>query len=79
VRSPSRSCSEIGATDLENLLRKFIKKIMEIAKGYRAQLAAQRTLVIAVSPATIDIGMGKSYPDPKVSPEEVIKDVSYKL
>jgi len=31
-------------------------------------------LVIAVLPATIDIGMGKSYPDPKVSPEAVVND-----
>ncbi len=37
-------------------------------------VAAQGTLVIAVLPATIDIGMGKSYPDPKVSPEEVVND-----
>lgn len=47
---------------------------LSLTQGVRAELAAQGTLVIAVLPATIDIGMGKSYPDPKVSPEEVVKD-----
>ncbi|NJP11032.1 MAG: SDR family oxidoreductase [Leptolyngbyaceae cyanobacterium RU_5_1] len=47
---------------------------LSLTQGVRAELAAQRTLVIAVLPATIDIGMGKSYPDPKVSPEEVVSD-----
>jgi NAD(P)-dependent dehydrogenase (short-subunit alcohol dehydrogenase family) len=47
---------------------------LSLTQGVRAELAAQGTLVVAVLPATIDIGMGKFYPDPKVSPEEVVKD-----
>jgi NAD(P)-dependent dehydrogenase (short-subunit alcohol dehydrogenase family) len=47
---------------------------LSLTQGVRAELAAQKTLVIAVLPATIDIGMGKLYPDPKVSPEEVVSD-----
>jgi short-subunit dehydrogenase len=47
---------------------------LSLTQGVRAELAAQGTLVIAVLPATIDIGMGKSYPDPKVSPEDVVRD-----
>lgn len=47
---------------------------LSLTQGVRAELAAQGTLVIAVLPGTIDIGMGKSYPDPKVSPEEVVSD-----
>ena len=47
---------------------------LSLTQGVRAELAAQRTLVIAVLPATIDIGMGKSYPEPKVSPEQVVSE-----
>ncbi len=47
---------------------------LSLTQGVRAELAAQGTSVIAVLPATIDIGMGKAYPDPKVSPEEVVSD-----
>jgi NAD(P)-dependent dehydrogenase (short-subunit alcohol dehydrogenase family) len=47
---------------------------LSLTQGVRAELAAQGTFVIAVLPATIDIGMGKAYPDPKVSPEEVVSD-----
>lgn len=47
---------------------------LSLTQGVRAELAAQGTLVVAVLPATIDIGMGKTYPDPKVSPEEVVSD-----
>lgn len=47
---------------------------LSLTQGVRAELAAQGTLVVAVLPATIDIGMGKSYPDPKVSPEDVVRD-----
>jgi NAD(P)-dependent dehydrogenase (short-subunit alcohol dehydrogenase family) len=47
---------------------------LSLTQGVRAELAAQGTVVIAVLPATIDIGMGKAYPDPKVSPEEVVSD-----
>jgi short-subunit dehydrogenase len=48
--------------------------VLSLTQGVRAELAAQSTLVVAVLPATIDIGMGKSYPDPKVAPEEVVRD-----
>ncbi|MEZ2228067.1 SDR family oxidoreductase [Microcoleus sp.] len=47
---------------------------LSLTQGVRAELATQGTLVVAVLPGTIDIGMGKSYPDPKVSPEEVVSD-----
>jgi NAD(P)-dependent dehydrogenase (short-subunit alcohol dehydrogenase family) len=47
---------------------------LSLTQGVRAELAAQGTFVIAVLPATIDIGMGKAYSDPKVSPEEVVSD-----
>lgn len=47
---------------------------LSLTQGVRAELAAQGTLVIAVMPGTIDIGMGKTYPDPKVSPETVVSD-----
>ncbi|MBM0740675.1 SDR family oxidoreductase [Phormidium sp. CLA17] len=47
---------------------------LSLTQGVRAELAAQGTLVIAVLPATIDIGMGKAYPEPKVSPEEVVSE-----
>lgn len=47
---------------------------LSLTQGVRAELAEHGTLVVAVLPATIDIGMGKSYPDPKVSPEEVVSD-----
>jgi NAD(P)-dependent dehydrogenase (short-subunit alcohol dehydrogenase family) len=47
---------------------------LSLTQGVRAELAAQGTLVIAVLPATIDIGMGKSYPEPKVSLEAVVND-----
>jgi short-subunit dehydrogenase len=40
---------------------------LSLTQGVRAELAAQGTLVIAVLPATVDIGMGKTYPDPKMS------------
>jgi len=47
---------------------------LSLTQGVRAELATQGTQVIIVLPATIDIGMGKSYPEPKVSPEEVVSD-----
>ncbi len=47
---------------------------LSLTQGVRAELAAQGTAVIAVLPATIDIGMGKTYPEPKVSPEDVVSD-----
>jgi NAD(P)-dependent dehydrogenase (short-subunit alcohol dehydrogenase family) len=47
---------------------------LSLTQGVRGELAAQETLVIAVLPGTIDIGMGKFSPAPKVSPEEVVND-----
>ncbi|MBD0269375.1 MAG: SDR family oxidoreductase [Cyanobacteria bacterium Co-bin8] len=48
--------------------------VLALTQAVRAELAAQQTLVVGVLPATIDIGMGKGFPDPKVSPEEVVRD-----
>jgi NAD(P)-dependent dehydrogenase (short-subunit alcohol dehydrogenase family) len=47
---------------------------LSLTQGVRAELASQGTLVVAVLPGTIDIGMGKSYPEPKVSPSVVVDD-----
>ncbi|MCC5605889.1 SDR family oxidoreductase [Nostoc sp. CHAB 5834] len=49
--------------------------VLSLTQAVRAELAAQKTLVVAVLPGAIDIGMGKSFPDPKVPPEEVVRDV----
>ncbi|QFS43401.1 SDR family oxidoreductase [Nostoc sphaeroides] len=48
--------------------------VLSLTQAVRAELAAQKTLVVAVLPGAIDIGMGKSFPDPKVPPEEVVRD-----
>jgi NAD(P)-dependent dehydrogenase (short-subunit alcohol dehydrogenase family) len=48
--------------------------VLSLTQAVRAELAAQKTLVVAVLPGAIDIGMGKSFPDPKVAPEEVVHD-----
>ncbi|MFW9264111.1 SDR family oxidoreductase [Nostoc sp. CALU 546] len=48
--------------------------VLSLTQAVRAELAAQKTLVVAVLPGAIDIGMGKSFPDPKVPPEEVVLD-----
>ncbi|PAX55199.1 SDR family oxidoreductase [Brunnivagina elsteri] len=45
-----------------------------MTQGVRAELANQKTLVIGVMPGTIDTGMSKDYPPPKVPPTEVVKD-----
>lgn len=42
-------------------------------QGIRAELASQQTLVIGVMPGTVDTGMSKNFPPPKVSPEEVVR------
>jgi NAD(P)-dependent dehydrogenase (short-subunit alcohol dehydrogenase family) len=39
----------------------------------RAELAAQGTLVVAVMPGTVDTTLAKDWPDPKVSPAEVVR------
>ncbi|MBW4562318.1 MAG: SDR family oxidoreductase [Mojavia pulchra JT2-VF2] len=48
--------------------------VLSLTQAVRAELAAQKTLVVGVLPGAIDIGMGKSFPDPKVPPEEVVHD-----
>ncbi|MGF1988434.1 MAG: SDR family oxidoreductase [Nostoc sp. ZfuVER08] len=48
--------------------------VLSMTQAIRAELAAQKTLVVAVLPGAIDIGMGKSFPDPKVPPQEVVRD-----
>lgn len=45
---------------------------LALTRCVRAELAAQRTLVVAAMPGTIDTDMAKDYPGPKVSPEEVV-------
>ncbi len=45
-----------------------------MTQGVRAELANQGTLVIGVMPATVDTGMSKDYPPPKVSPVEVVRE-----
>ncbi|HEY9663609.1 MAG TPA: SDR family oxidoreductase [Allocoleopsis sp.] len=42
-------------------------------QGIRAELAAQKTLVVGVLPGTVDTGMSKDFPPPKVAPEEVVR------
>jgi short-subunit dehydrogenase len=46
---------------------------LSMTQGVRAELAAQRTLVIAVLPGTVDTKMGKNNPPPKVAPAEVAR------
>lgn len=48
--------------------------VLSLTQAVRAELAVQKTLVVGVLPGAIDIGMGKSFPDPKVPPEEVVRD-----
>ncbi|HEY9640697.1 MAG TPA: SDR family oxidoreductase [Coleofasciculaceae cyanobacterium] len=42
-------------------------------QGIRAELASQKTLVVGVIPGTVDTGMSKDFPPPKVAPEEVVR------
>jgi NAD(P)-dependent dehydrogenase (short-subunit alcohol dehydrogenase family) len=42
-------------------------------QGIRAELASQKTLVVGVMPGTVDTGMSKDFPPPKVAPEEVVR------
>ncbi|MBD1848087.1 SDR family oxidoreductase [Cyanobacteria bacterium FACHB-63] len=42
-------------------------------QGIRAELASQKTLVVGVMPGTVDTGMSKNFPPPKVAPEEVVR------
>jgi NAD(P)-dependent dehydrogenase (short-subunit alcohol dehydrogenase family) len=40
----------------------------------RAELAAQKTLVIGVMPGTVNTGLAKDWPEPKVAPAEVARE-----
>lgn len=42
-------------------------------QGIRAELALQKTLVVGVMPGTVDTGMSKDFPPPKVAPEAVVQ------
>ncbi len=44
-----------------------------MTQGIRAELAAQKTLVVGVMPGTVDTGMSKDFPPPKVAPSEVVR------
>lgn len=46
---------------------------ISMTQGIRAELATQRTLVVAVMPGTIDTDLAKEWPNPKVAPVEVAK------
>ncbi|MBD2054689.1 SDR family NAD(P)-dependent oxidoreductase [Oculatella sp. FACHB-28] len=46
---------------------------LSLTQGIRAELTSQGTLVIAVMPGTVDTGMSKAFPPPKVAPEEVVR------
>jgi NAD(P)-dependent dehydrogenase (short-subunit alcohol dehydrogenase family) len=45
-----------------------------MTQGVRAELANQGTLVVGVMPGTVDAGMSKDYPPPKVAPAEVVRE-----
>jgi hypothetical protein len=38
------------------------------------ELAAQKTLVIGVMPGTVNTGLAKDWPEPKVAPAEVARE-----
>jgi NAD(P)-dependent dehydrogenase (short-subunit alcohol dehydrogenase family) len=46
---------------------------ISMTQSVRAELAAQKTLVVGVMPGTVDTDLAKSWPDPKVAPAEVAK------
>lgn len=46
---------------------------LSLTQCVRAELASQKTLVIAVMPGTVDTDFAKYYPPPKVAPVEVVK------
>lgn len=46
---------------------------ISMTQGVRAELAAQKTLVVSVMPGTINTDMADEWPDPKVQPSEVAK------
>ncbi len=46
---------------------------ISMTQSVRAELAAQKTLVVGVMPGTVDTELAKSWPNPKVAPAEVAK------
>jgi short-subunit dehydrogenase len=46
---------------------------ISMTQSVRAELAAQKTLVIAVMPGTVDTNLAKDWPNPKVAPTEVVR------
>jgi short-subunit dehydrogenase len=46
---------------------------ISMTQSVRAELAAQKTLVVAVMPGTVDTELAKDWPDPKVAPAEVVR------
>ncbi|MEA5571498.1 SDR family oxidoreductase [Calothrix sp. UHCC 0171] len=44
---------------------------ISMTQGVRAELAVQKTLVVAVMPGTVDTELAKDWPNPKVAPAEV--------
>ncbi|MBC7998806.1 MAG: SDR family oxidoreductase [Leptolyngbya sp.] len=47
---------------------------LSLTHGIRAELAAQKTLVIAVMPGTVDTTLAAEWPEPKVAPSEVARE-----
>lgn len=46
---------------------------ISMTQSVRAELAAQKTLVVGVMPGTVETALAKAWPDPKVSPREVAR------
>jgi NAD(P)-dependent dehydrogenase (short-subunit alcohol dehydrogenase family) len=47
---------------------------ISMTHSVRAELTAQKTLVVAVMPGTVDTSLAKDWPDPKVAPAEVARE-----
>ncbi len=47
---------------------------ISMTHSVRAELAAQKTLVIGVMPGTVDTELAKEWPNPKVAPAEVARE-----
>ena len=47
---------------------------ISMTHSVRAELATQKTLVVAVMPGTVDTDLAKDWPDPKVAPAEVARE-----
>lgn len=46
---------------------------ISMTQSVRAELAAQKTLVVGVMPGTVDTELAKAWPNPKVAPAEVVR------